>query len=66
MDLKKVSNIVGGTVKNAAGTVQKTAGKAKEVAEQLGEGWWVMDMSLEEAERTRKFLSAIFSPSEDE
>jgi len=40
--------------------------KAKEVAEQLGDGWWVMDMSMEEAERTRKFLSAIFSPSEDE
>lgn len=40
--------------------------KAKEVAEQLGDGWWVMDMSLEEAERTRKLLSAIFSPSDGE
>lgn len=40
--------------------------KAEEIAEQLGEGWRVMDISPEEHERTQRLLRAIFSPSETE
>lgn len=39
--------------------------KAEEIAEQLGDGWRVMDMSVEDYERTKRFLNAIFEEDKD-
>ena len=39
--------------------------KAKEVAERLGEGWDVIDMSPEDYERTKRFLNAIFEDDDE-
>ncbi len=39
--------------------------KAKEVAERLGEGWNVIDMSPEDYERTKRFLNAVFEDDDE-
>lgn len=40
--------------------------KAQEIAEQLGEGWRVFDMSPEDNERTQRFLNAVFKENDNE
>ena len=46
--------------KNGGGMVFTYRSKAEEIAEKLGEGWKVIDVSEEATEASKRLLNAIF------